>query len=83
MIINRTSRKNKYDDELEEYWCDKRTSGRQGLSEKEGLRESTSASGTTGSLEIQGARGNLEKAWERGGAGMCGVENPKTASEPA
>ncbi|CAE7505627.1 HERC2, partial [Symbiodinium microadriaticum] len=31
---NGNIRKNKYDDELEEYWCDKRTSGRQGLSEK-------------------------------------------------
>ena len=75
-------RMNKYDNELEEFWCDKRTSGRHGLSEREGLKESTSASGATDSLVIAGMKGNLEQSWERQTPGKCEIEAPKPAVPP-
>lgn len=80
-IISYASRKNKYDEDLEEFWCDKRTSGRQGISEKEGLREQTSASGTTESLAISGMAGNLEKAWDREPSTNLQIEGPKAVPE--
>ncbi|CAE7925174.1 unnamed protein product, partial [Symbiodinium sp. KB8] len=74
-------RMNKYDNELEEFWCDKRTSGRHGLSEREGLKESTSASGATDSLVIAGMKGNLEQSWERQTPGKCEIEAPKPVKD--
>ena len=42
---------------------DHRTAGKQGTYEKEGLRDSTTATGNTDSFEIAGMEGNLHKAW--------------------
>ncbi|CAE7756827.1 unnamed protein product [Symbiodinium sp. CCMP2456] len=72
---------NKYDDDLEEFWCDKRTSGRQGISEREGLREKTSAAGSTDSLAIAGMKGDLDSTRERQDPGKCEVEAAKPAME--
>ena len=69
-------RKNKYDDELEEFWVDHRTAGKQGTYEKEGLKESTSAAGTTDSLDIAGMEGNLHSAWGQRGTGAAPLDAP-------
>ncbi|CAE7197320.1 hypothetical protein AK812_SmicGene350 [Symbiodinium microadriaticum] len=76
-------RKNKYDEDLEEFWCDMRTSGRQGISEKEGLREQTSASGTAESFGIAGMSGDLDKAWNRDPSMNLQTEGPKAVPEAA
>lgn len=60
---------------------DQRTAGRRGSYEKEGLKESTSAAGSTDSFEIAGMEGNLHLAWGQRGAGDVLVDAPnKNAS---
>ena len=60
-----------------------RTSGRQGISEKEGLREQTSASGTAESFGIAGMSGDLDKAWNRDPSMNLQTEGPKAVPEAA
>ena len=72
------SRRNKYDNDIIEYWVDVRTSGQKGLMEKEGMKESNSTCGETSTLSMLSMAGNLEKDWDHVGPGPCEIEEPST-----
>ncbi|CAE7838593.1 unnamed protein product, partial [Symbiodinium necroappetens] len=74
-------RKDKYDEDLEQFWCEKRTIGQQGTNEIEGLKEKVSGSGQSSSLNISGLQGNLDREWGRDGREGCAEEAPKKATD--
>lgn len=76
-------RKDKYDEDLEQFWCEKRTSGKQGTKEEEGLKEKVKGAGASDSLKIGGLRGDLDKEWDRDGRDGCKVEAPAKAATVA
>ena len=73
-------RKDKYDEDLEQFWCDTRTKGEQGTKEEETLKERVQGSGTSSSLTISGLQGNLEHVWDRDGREGCQQEAPGKAT---
>ena len=79
----RALRKDKYDEDLEQFWCEKRTIGQQGTNEIEGLKEKVSGSGQSSSLNISGLQGNLDREWDRDGREGCAQEAPKKAATVA
>ena len=72
-LLGFRSRKNKYDEEETEFWVDFRTSGVMGLLEKEGLKDSTTGTGTTPNFE-NFKSAPLNEQWNHRQAGTCAVE---------
>lgn len=65
-------RKNKYDDEIVEYWVDYRTQGVLGVDERQSIRESSETQGRANQLEL-GPDGFHD--WSLPDPGVCEIED--------
>ena len=71
-IMFSVARRNKYDNELIEFWVDRHTSGVVGMRQEEGIRESTHASGSSASMALSSSE-DL-RVWNLQDKGGCEIE---------
>ena len=64
-------RKNKYDDEVVEYWVDYHTHGTKGSEERDGIRDKASTRGLADATALQATP--LD-GWDLSVAGACEIE---------
>ena len=76
------ARRNKYDEDIIEYWVDVLTSGHLGLRQEEGIRESSHARGSSSTMRLSSSD-NLRE-WNHEDMGGCEIEgSPEKVFWPA
>ena len=69
-------RRNRYDEVEVEYWVDVRTIGSKGTRERTGMRDTTSATGSTAGIPDSTQNADLG-SWRFEESGVCQVETGK------